>query len=150
MKDDKFIRIAIKEAIKGKKTGEVPVGAVVVSEDGCIIAKAHNQCIKKSDPSAHAEIEALRKAGKRIGNYRLPGCSIYITVEPCIMCTGAIINARIKRVVFGTRSTEGNGGRLLLKYSKRYGLNHKVEVMEGILENECSEILKNFFEEKRR
>ncbi len=137
--------MAIKEAEKAYKKGEVPVGAVAVI-NGKIVAKAHNSPISLKDPTAHAEVIVLRKAGKKIGNYRLENLTIYTTLEPCIMCYGAMVNARIKELVFGAGDPKG-GFRIFITNEKR--LNHKIKIESGILSEECSEILKRFFNERR-
>ena len=137
--------MAIKEAEKAYKKGEVPVGAVAVM-NGKIVAKAHNSPISLKDPTAHAEVLVMRKAGKKIGNYRLENLTIYTTLEPCIMCYGAMVNSRIKKLVFGADDPKG-GFRIFLANEKR--LNHKIKIESGILSEECSEILKRFFNERR-
>ena len=146
--DEKFINLALEEAELAYAAGEVPVGAVITLGDD-ILAGAHNSSISMNDPSAHAEILAIRKAGEKIGNYRLAGTTLYVTLEPCVMCAGAIIHARISRVVFGADDPR-NGGLISLYCildDKR--LNHSAKVRRGIMESECSEILSRFFYEKR-
>ncbi len=139
---------ALQEARKALIKDEVPVGAVVVFE-GKIIAHAHNSPISRHDPTAHAEILALRKAAKSIKNYRLINAEIYVTIEPCIMCMGSIIHARIKRLVFGAcdKKTGAAGSVFNLSSDKR--LNHPVEVVSGIMEEECRSIIQEFFLKKR-
>lgn len=142
------MKLALTEAQKGLVEGEVPVGAVIVL-DNRVIARAHNKPVSLNDPSAHAEVLALRKAAKKIGNYRLTGAEMYVTLEPCIMCSGAVLNARIKRIVFGARDPKGGAVVSLFRMLEDKRLNHSVEVVHGIMEEACSEILSRFFREKR-
>ncbi len=147
--DDKgFIRLALDEARTAYAAGEVPVGAVITRGDE-ILAKAHNSSILMNDPSAHAEIVAIRQAGSKIRNYRLAGTTLYVTLEPCVMCAGAIIQARISRVVFGTDDPRGGGVISLYRILDDKRLNHSVMITCGILKDECAEILSRFFREKR-
>ncbi|MBE9546881.1 MAG: tRNA adenosine(34) deaminase TadA [Proteobacteria bacterium] len=146
--DEKFIRLALEEAKLAYAAGEVPVGAVITLGDD-ILARARNSPISMNDPSAHAEILAIRGAGEKIGNYRLAGTTLYVTLEPCIMCAGAIIQARISRVVFGTNDPKNGGVISLYDILDDKRLNHAVEVKWGILKDECAEILGRFFREKR-
>lgn len=142
------MKLALTEAQKGLVEGEVPVGAVIVL-DNRVIARAHNKPVSLNDPSAHAEVLALRKAAKKIGNYRLTGAEMYVTLEPCVMCSGAVLNARIKRIVFGARDPKGGAVVSLFRMLEDKRLNHSVEVVHGIMEEACSEILSRFFREKR-
>ena len=146
--DERFIRLAIEEAKAAYAAGEVPVGAVITRGDD-ILARAHNSSILMNDPSAHAEIVAIRRAGDKIGNYRLAGTTLYVTLEPCIMCAGAIIQARISRVVFGTDDPQNGGVISLYGILDDKRLNHSVEITCGILKDECAGILGRFFREKR-
>ncbi len=146
--DQDFMRIALSEAESAFKKDEVPVGAVVVFS-GRIIARAHNEPITRHDPSAHAEMLALRQAAEAIGNYRLTGAELYVTLEPCIMCAGAIIQARLARVIFGTRDPKCGAVASLYDVLTDKRLNHHVAVTEGILKEECGEIISRFFREKR-
>ena len=148
MNDNYWMGIAIQEAIKARDEGEVPVGAVLVKNQK-LIAQAHNQPILKNDASAHAEIQVLRIAGEKTNNYRLNNTIIYVTLEPCIMCLGAIMNARIKRIVFGSKDYKIGACAICedKAYSKNF--NHKIIVDSGVLESECSQLLKNFFKAKR-
>jgi tRNA(adenine34) deaminase len=149
MDDDiKFMRIALEEAHSALEREEVPVGAVVVC-DNRILSRAHNNPVSLNDPSAHAEILAIRRAAQRIGNYRLVGTTLYVTLEPCIMCAGAIIQARISRVVFGAYDPKGGAVSSLYSILDDLRLNHSVEVVGGILERECAQILGGFFHKKR-
>lgn len=146
--DEKWMNYAIQEAIKAEMNGEVPVGAVLI-KDGILIAKAHNQSVQKHDASAHAEIQLIRSAGKKLENYRLTGSSIYVTLEPCAMCFGAIVHARIETLIFGARDpkTRVCGSSINLNNMKIF--NHRVNVRSGILEKKCSDLLKSFFKLKR-
>lgn len=147
--DEKWMQFAIKEANKAKDKGEVPVGSVLV-QNGQIIAKAHNCPISKNDPTAHAEIEALRKAGEKLQNYRLPKTTLYVTLEPCTMCIGAMVHARIERIVFGAfDSKSGVCGSTTNLLSESF-LNHTVITSGGILEKDCKKILQSFFKLRRK
>ncbi len=142
------MKIALEEAQDAYCRGEVPVGAVLVLE-GNILARAHNSPIMRNDPTAHAEILALRQAGEKFGNYRLTGAELYVTLEPCIMCAGAIIQARISRVIFGARDPKCGAAVSLYNILADKRLNHQVEITEGILPEECGEIISRFFQQKR-
>ncbi|MGB9716579.1 MAG: tRNA adenosine(34) deaminase TadA [Thermodesulfovibrionales bacterium] len=143
-----FMKKALEEAEIAFKKGEVPVGAVLV-RDGNIIAKAHNQRETLNDPTAHAEIIVIRISSRNNNNWRLTDSTLYVTKEPCIMCAGAIINARLKRLVYGCRDNKGGAVDSLYQILSDKRLNHQVEVVSGILGEECAEILKKFFEERR-
>jgi tRNA(adenine34) deaminase len=146
--DEQFMRAALAEAAAAEREGEVPVGAVVVA-DGAIVGRGYNAPISRRDPSAHAEIAALRDAGARLGNYRLPGCDLYVTLEPCVMCAGAIMQARIRRLVFGASDpkTGACGGVVDLFAEPR--LNHHTAATGGVLAEECGAPLKRFFAGRR-
>jgi tRNA(adenine34) deaminase len=146
--DEKYMKMAIKEAGQAARSGEVPVGAVLVKGDR-VLAEDHNQCIKQSDPTAHAEVLVLRKAGKALRNYRLKNTVMYVTTEPCPMCLSAMIHARVSRLVFGTLEPKFGAVESRFSLLRENGLNHHVEVTGGILEKECTEILKSFFRKKR-
>ncbi|MDO8786363.1 MAG: tRNA adenosine(34) deaminase TadA [Syntrophales bacterium] len=146
--DDIFIRIALNEARLAYEKGEVPVGAVLTLGEK-ILAKAHNSPISMKDPSAHAEILTMRRAAEMTGNYRLVGTTLYVTLEPCIMCAGAIIQARISRIVFGAADPKNGGVLSLYRILHDRRLNHTVEVKEGVQKAACAEILSRFFREKR-
>jgi len=143
-----FMRAALAEARAGLAAGEVPVGAVVVLVD-VIIGQAHNAPIAHGDPTAHAEVLALREAARKVGNYRLPRATLYVTLEPCVMCCGAVVHSRIARVVYGAADPKAGA------VASRYRLlddgrsNHRVETLGGVLEAECSALLKEFFETRR-
>jgi tRNA(adenine34) deaminase len=146
--DHDFMRIALDEASKAMEDGEVPIGAVLVQE-GRLLARAHNAPIFRKDPSAHAEMLVLREAGEKTGNYRLADAELYVTLEPCVMCAGAILQARISRVIFGARDPKAGAVVSLYRILSDSRLNHQPEVTEGILGQECGEILSRFFKEKR-
>jgi tRNA(adenine34) deaminase len=146
--DFDFMKIALTEAEDAYRRGEVPVGAVLVRE-GNILAQAHNSPIANNDPSAHAEMLVLRQAAAKIGNYRLAGMELYVTLEPCIMCAGAIVHARIERVIFGARDPKCGAVVSLYNILDDKRLNHQVKITEGILSKECGEIMSRFFQEKR-
>jgi tRNA(adenine34) deaminase len=147
--DANFMRRALREAQKADAEGEVPVGAVVVRDEK-IIARAHNRPLGLSDPSAHAEVLALRRAAKKLGNYRLKGCDLYVTIEPCAMCAGAIIQARLRRVVYGTPDPKAGACGSALAVLNHPKVNHQVEVVSGVLAEECASILQEFFRCRRR
>ena len=146
--DIDFMNIALQEAVVGHKQNEVPIGAVLVQE-GQILAQAHNAPIASNDPSAHAEMLAIRKACEKTGNYRLTGASLYVTLEPCVMCAGAILQARLARVIFGARDPKAGAAVSLYRILNDNRLNHQVDVTEGVLQEECGKILSRFFKEKR-
>jgi tRNA(adenine34) deaminase len=140
--------LAIAEAKKAESAGEVPVGAIVVFNEA-VVARGFNQPISSNDPTAHAEIIALREAGRTVGNYRLAGATIYCTVEPCMMCAGAMIHARIARLVFGTPDPRAGSAGSIYNVLTDPRLNHQVEVVSGIREDECATLLREFFARKR-
>ena len=146
--DEKWMSLAIKQAIKAKKEGEVPVGAVLVKDD-FLIAEAHNQSIAKNDATAHAEIQLLRAAGKQLQNYRLNGTTLYVTLEPCAMCFGAMIHARIKRIVFGAHDPKTGVCGSCEDLSNANCFKHKINIIGGVLENKCSKLLQSFFKSRR-
>jgi len=146
--DREFMRAAIAEARAAGERGEVPVGAVIVM-DGDVVARAGNRTITHCDPTAHAEIVALREAAQRTGNYRLPGATLYATIEPCAMCAGAMIQARIARLVYGADDPKGGAVRTSLSVLDHPELNHRVEVSAGVLAEESAEILRTFFAARR-
>ena len=145
--DEKFMGEALKEACKAAERGEVPVGAVIVSKER-IIARGHNQPIKKNDPTAHAEIVALRKACAQQKNYRLASGVMYVTIEPCAMCLGAIVQARIKRLVFGALDPKAGAVLSIMTFPVER-TNRRMEILGGVLAEECGRVLKNFFKVKR-
>ena len=147
--DEKWMKIALEQARFAQAKNEVPVGAILVKDDQ-LIASAHNQPISNNDPTAHAEIQLLRSAGKKLNNYRLPNTTLYVTLEPCMMCLGAMIHARVSRVVFGAydEKTGVCGSCRDLSISKCF--NHQVQVQGGILESECSSLISQFFKNRRK
>ena len=142
------MRLALAEAQRGLEAGEVPVGAVVV-RDGAILGRAHNAPIGLADPTAHAEIIALREAGRRLGNHRLPGATLYVTVEPCPMCCGAALHARVARVVYGAADPKAGAVESLHRLLDDARVNHRVETVGGVLAGACGGLLREFFETKR-
>ena len=142
------MREALTLARQAEAAGEVPVGAVVTL-DGVIIGRGRNLSVARSDPTAHAEMLALREAAAAIGNYRLEGATLYATLEPCVMCAGALVTARIKRLVFGSRDLRFGGVRSKFRLADSDLLNHRVEITEGVLAAECLELLRHFFESLR-
>ncbi|MCL2144405.1 MAG: tRNA adenosine(34) deaminase TadA [Endomicrobia bacterium] len=144
----KFMREALKQADRAERLGEVPVGAVIV-KDNKIIARGFNRCIADKDPTAHAEIAALRKAAKKLQNYRLNGCHIYVTIEPCAMCAGALVNARIEKLFFGAFDKKAGACKSVFKIANNKKLNHRIEFKGGVLKDDCAGIIRKFFEKKR-
>jgi tRNA(adenine34) deaminase len=142
-----FMRLALAQAAHARAAGEVPVGAVVV-QDGAVVGRGYNQPIATSDPTAHAEVLALREAARAAGNYRLTGALLYVTIEPCLMCVGAIVHARISTVVYGAADPKGGAVRSLLDPGS-LPLNHRFEAIEGVLADECRELLQSFFRARR-
>ncbi len=147
-KDVYFLRLALEEASLAFAEGEIPVGAVLV-DDGKIIAKAHNQKENIKDPTGHAEILALRYGSKELDNWRFSNATLYVTKEPCIMCAGAMVNARLGRLVYGCKDEKSGAVDSLYSLLSDKRLNHQVEVVSGVLEEECSEILQRFFKYRR-
>jgi tRNA(adenine34) deaminase len=145
---DGYMRRALEWAARAARNGEVPVGALVV-RDGEVLGEGANQPIGSHDPTAHAEIVALRAAAARVGNYRLTGATLYVTIEPCTMCAGALIHARIGTLVFGAREPRAGAVVSTANSIENAALNHRVEAVEGVLAGECSELLKAFFRERR-
>ena len=146
--DEKWMKIAIDEALLAMDENEIPVGSILVKNDK-IIAQAHNQSILNNDPTAHAEIQLLRKAGKQQENYRLGGTTLYVTLEPCSMCFGAMIHARIERIVFGALDPKTGVCGSCIDLNKENFFNHKISITGGVLDKECSKLLKLFFKSKR-
>jgi len=146
--DEQFMDLALGEAEKAMAAGEVPVGAVVVSA-GTVVGRGYNRPISAMDPTAHAEMLAIREAARASGNYRLPEVTLYCTVEPCMMCAGAMIHARISRLVFGTPDPKAGSAGSIYNVLTDPRLNHRVEVVSGICEDRCAEILRTFFASRR-
>jgi tRNA(adenine34) deaminase len=146
--DELWMREALELARAAGEAGEVPVGAVVVRA-GEVVGRGSNSPIGRTDPTAHAEMIALREAAARVGNYRLEDCSLYVTLEPCVMCAGALVNARVGRLVFGARDLRFGGVRSKFRVADSELLNHRVTVVEGPLAADCLALLKGFFERRR-
>ena len=149
MSDELWMEEALREAQRALVMGEVPVGAVVV-HDGSIIGRGSNRPLFDSDPTAHAEVLALREAGKAMGNYRLLDCDLYVTVEPCAMCAGAITHARIRRLIYGAEDAKTGAVHSMFQVLNHPKINHKVEVNAGVLAARCMELLQAFFRERRK
>ena len=147
--DEYYMKRALQEAEKARTEDEVPIGAVVVL-DGKIIARGHNQRENKNDPTSHAEVEAIKKACKKLSSWRIPGCELYVTVEPCPMCAGLISASRIKRVIFGTEDLKGGALNEEFNLYEKAKLNHCPEVRGGVLKEECASIIKDYFKAKRQ
>lgn len=148
--DAAFMREAMALAQEAGRAGEVPVGALVVAPDGRVAGRGFNQPILRHDPTAHAEVMALRAAAEALGNYRLPDCTLYVTLEPCIMCAGAIMHARIKHVVFGARDPKTGVAGSVLDLFAETRLNHHAEVAGGVLAEACGGLLSSFFAARRK
>ena len=146
---DYYMRMALELAREAERAGEVPVGSVILSASGEVIGRGYNSPIVRSDPTAHAEILALREAAAAIGNYRIQQATLYVTIEPCVMCAGAIVNARIARLVFGARDLRFGGVRSKFSLADSELLNHRVDVLEGICGAEAQEMMMRFFEARR-
>ena len=147
--DAHWMRLALAEAQAAASAGEVPVGAIVV-KDGQVIATGRNAPVEGHDPTAHAEIVALRAAAQRLGNYRLDGCSLYVTLEPCAMCSGAMLHARLARVVYGAVEPKTGAAGSVLNLFGHAEINHQTEVQGGVLAEECGGLLSHFFAQRRR
>ena len=143
------MRQAIAEAHQAAREDEVPVGAVLVDGNGTVFAKAHNQTIASCDPTAHAEMLALRSAARALGNYRLVGTILYVTIEPCIMCIGALLHARVARIVYGAKDPKWGAAGSCYDLAADPRLNHIIDVRGGILEDECRGLIQTFFQNKR-
>ncbi|MBM3783135.1 MAG: tRNA adenosine(34) deaminase TadA [Acidobacteria bacterium] len=148
LEDSAAMREALAEARLAAAGGEVPVGAVLVT-GGVVVARAHNRPIALRDPTAHAEMQLLRSAGQALDNYRLEDATVYVTLEPCVMCAGALVHARIRRLVFGARDLRFGGVRSKFDLADSALLNHRIEITEGVLAAECTEILQEFFRARR-
>jgi tRNA(adenine34) deaminase len=149
MTDEFFMREALSQAAAAGCLGEVPVGAIVVRE-GVIVGRGFNSPIGDSDPTAHAEVAALRDAARNLGNYRLPGCELFVTLEPCAMCAGAIMHSRIARVIYGARDPKTGVHASVLDLFAVDQLNHHTEIVGGVLADECGQLLSRFFAERRK
>ena len=146
--DETWMEEALALAVRAQEAGEVPVGAVVVCESK-IVGRGFNRVIQDSDPTAHAEIIALREAAKMLGNYRLGGCELFVTIEPCAMCAGALLHARLKTLVYGTDDPKAGAVRSVLNVLNHPQLNHQMEVRSGVLAKRCAMLLQEFFRSKR-
>lgn len=146
--DERWMRRALDLAHQAEAIGEVPVGAVLV-RDGALLGEGCNTLIRDHDPSAHAEMVAIRSAARAAGNYRLPGTTLYVTLEPCSMCAGAIVQARIERVVYGADDPRSGAARSVFRILDHPTLNHRCEVLAGVLADECGELLRQFFRIRR-
>ena len=147
--DEKFMLLAIKEAEKSAALDEVPVGAIIV-KDNKVISRGHNLREKSNDPTSHAEINAIRKACKKLGSWRLEDCTIYVTIEPCSMCTGTLLWTRIKRIVYGAPDLKGGALASSFNLFEVKNINHHPEITGGILKEECGKMMSKFFKEKRK
>ncbi len=147
--DETFMHEALRLAEEAERSGEVPVGAVLVL-DGKIVGRGFNSPIAKHDPTAHAEILAVREAAEAIGNYRVENATLYVTLEPCVMCAGALVTARVSRLVFGARDLRFGGVRSKFQIADTELLNHRLEITEGVLGTECAAKLQRFFSERRK
>jgi tRNA(adenine34) deaminase len=149
-RDTEYMQIALEQARAAATAGEVPIGAVLVRDsDGVVIARGANRTIRDCDPTAHAEVVVLREASRAIGNFRLTGTTLYVTIEPCSMCAGAIIQARVPRVVYGCDDIKGGAVRSCFEVLSHPKLNHQVEVTPGVLATECAAVIQSFFAERR-
>ena len=149
MNHEYYMELALKEAKKAGQKDEVPIGALSVAKNGEILASAFNQTIGMNDPTAHAEVLALRKASEITGNYRLTESILYVTIEPCIMCMGAILHARVKKLIFGAFDPKAGAAGSIFDFTAEKKLNHQLEVESGILEAECRALIQNFFKQRR-
>jgi len=148
MSTESWMQRALAEATAAEEAGEVPVGAVIV-KNGELIAAGQNRNLRDHDPSAHAEIVALRAAGRILGNHRLEGCEMYVIIEPCAMCAGALVHTRLARLVYGARDPKAGAVESVMNVLNHPRLNHKMEVVGGILEEKCSQLLRDFFRARR-
>lgn len=147
--DLQYMQEAIAEAERASADGEVPVGAVVVAPSGEVIGRGQNRVIRDSDPTAHCEIVAMREAGRALGNYRLTGCSLYVTLEPCAMCAGAIVHGRVARLVYAAADPKAGACGSVLSVMNHPQLNHRCEVVAGVLAESCGAMLQSFFRNRR-
>ncbi|MBK9155747.1 MAG: nucleoside deaminase [Chloracidobacterium sp.] len=147
--DEEFMRLAIAEAVEARDRGEVPVGACIVDREGMVLAAASNRTIEDNDPTAHAEILALRAAAAGLGNYRLTGTTVYTTIEPCVMCAGALVNARVERLVYGAADERFGAAKTLFRLCDDERLNHRIAITSDVLADECRRLMQDFFKAKR-
>jgi len=144
-----FMALALEEAKKAGQIGEVPIGAVLAAQNGELLSTAHNQTITSCDPTAHAEILVLRAAASKLNNYRLLNSTLYVTVEPCIMCMGAIVHARVARIVWGAADPKWGAAGSLYNFAEDARLNHRVEIINGVCEDVCRKLMQDFFRARR-
>lgn len=149
MEHERFMREALQEAEVARSKGEVPIGCVIV-KDGEVIARGHNLRESLNDPTAHAEVLAIRAAGQAMDDWRMIGCTLYVTIEPCPMCAGALVQSRVEHLVFGATDPKAWADRSLREIVQNPGLNHRMEVTEGVLAADCSQTMKEFFRAKRK
>ena len=149
-KQIEFLKLAIAEAETAGQNNEVPVGAVIVDQDGDILALSRNQVLTLSDPTAHAEVLAIREAGRKTGNYRLLNTTLYVTVEPCPMCMGAAIHARVARIVFGTFDPKWGAAGSVYNFAENHRFNHQPEIIAGVCEKTCRKLMQDFFRARRK
>ncbi len=147
--DEKFMQIAIASAREALALDEVPIGACLVDAGGIVLAAGFNRTITDSDPTAHAEVLALRDAAAALGNYRLTGTTMYTTIEPCVMCAGALVNARIRRLVYGAADERFGAVETLFRLCDNDALNHRIEISSGVLADECRALMQDFFRQRR-
>lgn len=147
--DEEWLRHALIEAELAQEAGEVPVGAIILDRGGEILSRGQNRVIRDHDPSAHAEVIAMRNAGRLLGNYRLEGCTLYVTLEPCAMCAGAMTHARIARLVYGALDSKAGAVGSVLGILNHPRLNHQIELTSGLLAEECGGLLRRFFQVRR-
>jgi tRNA(adenine34) deaminase len=147
-RDEEFMELALGQARAAEACGEVPVGAVIVA-DGEVISVGRNAPIAESDPTAHAEIQALREAATKLGNYRVANATLYVTLEPCAMCAGAMVNARVMRLVYGCADPRGGAAGSVFNVANSSGLNHRIAITAGVRETECRDLLQAFFRARR-
>jgi tRNA(adenine34) deaminase len=149
LNDSTWMELALEQARRAVELGEVPIGALVTTKEGEVVGRGHNRNLLDKDPTAHAEIVALREAAARVGNHRLAGCTVFVTIEPCAMCAGAMVHARVARLVFGASDPKAGAAGSVLQVINHPQLNHRMEVVSGVLADRCSEILQSFFRLKR-
>lgn len=149
MKDKEYMELALAEAQKAYDMGEIPIGAVIIDEDGSVVAAGHNLRECSNDATAHAEMEAIRSACKKLERWRLSGCTLYVTIEPCPMCAGALVNSRIDRLVYGSNDSKAGAVESIFNVVNNPALNHQMQVTAGVLDEECSGMMKRFFKMRR-
>jgi tRNA(adenine34) deaminase len=147
--DERWLRAALAEAEAAQAAGEVPVGAVLLDGSGAVLARGQNRVIRDHDPTAHAEVITLRSAGAAAGNYRLEGCTLYVTLEPCAMCAGAMVHARLARLVFGAADPKAGAAGSVLEVLNHSRLNHRMQLTSGVLAEQCGGVLRSFFASRR-